>query len=93
MWTYFVHMRKATVREVRNEFRKLEAWLAEGETILIERRGVPVARLEPPVEKKKSESPWAGVDFEARRRAVGGRVLTQADLDEIERFANEGQEG
>jgi antitoxin (DNA-binding transcriptional repressor) of toxin-antitoxin stability system len=33
MWTYFVHMKIVTVRDLRNSFSMLERWLAEGEEI------------------------------------------------------------
>jgi antitoxin (DNA-binding transcriptional repressor) of toxin-antitoxin stability system len=86
-------MKTATIREVRNEFGKLEAWLAEGETIEIQRRGKPVAHLSP-ASSDRRDSPWAGVDFEARRRRIsGGRELTQSKLDAIEALELEGQEG
>lgn len=86
-------MKTATVREVRNEFGKLEIWLGEGETIEIRRRGKPVGCLIPPGVGPGKEPSWHDVDFEARRRRVSDRVLTQEDLDAFERFANEGQEG
>ena len=47
MWTYFVHMKRATLRDLRNDFAKLESWLGEGEEIQIEKRGKPVAILMP----------------------------------------------
>lgn len=37
MWTYFVHvMKSVNVRDLRNSFSMLEAWLSEGEDIRIE---------------------------------------------------------
>ena len=48
MWNYCVHIKTATVRDLRNDFGKLETWLAEGEEISIEKRGKPVAVLSPP---------------------------------------------
>ena len=47
MWTDYVPMKTATVRELRNEFAKLEAWLGEGEEIRIEKRGEAIAILRP----------------------------------------------
>ena len=42
-------MKTATVRELRTAFPKVEAWLAEGERVLITKGGKPVAQLiEPP---------------------------------------------
>jgi antitoxin (DNA-binding transcriptional repressor) of toxin-antitoxin stability system len=79
MWTYFVHMKTATLRDLRNDFAKLEAWLGEGEEIRIERRGQPIAMLTPvkPSAPKKIKMP----DFEARRRAIwGDRVFSEEEV-------------
>ena len=38
-------MKTATVRDLRNNFSKLEAWLGDGESVRIEKRGEPVALL------------------------------------------------
>ena len=40
-------MKTAAIRDLRNNFSKIEAWLASGEQIRIERRGRPVAMLNP----------------------------------------------
>ncbi len=92
MWTYFVHMKTATVRDLRNNFSQLEAWLAEGEQIQIEKRGEPVALLSP-VDRKASPKRLLP-DFAARRRAIwGDRVFTEAEVAEMRAFELEGEEG
>lgn len=40
-------MKTATVRELRNEFPRIEAWVHEGETISISKRGKIIAKLVP----------------------------------------------
>jgi antitoxin (DNA-binding transcriptional repressor) of toxin-antitoxin stability system len=40
-------MKTATVRELRNEFPRLEAWVHEGESISISKRGRIIATLVP----------------------------------------------
>lgn len=42
------HMKTATVRDLRQNFPKIELWLAEGEPITITKRDKPVALLSPP---------------------------------------------
>ena len=42
------HMKTATVRELRNEFPRIEAWVHEGESINISKRGKVIAMLVPP---------------------------------------------
>ena len=38
-------MKTASVRDLRNNFAMLEAWLLEGEEVCIEKRGKPIALL------------------------------------------------
>jgi antitoxin (DNA-binding transcriptional repressor) of toxin-antitoxin stability system len=40
-------MKTASVRELRNDFRRLSKWLKKGETIQIVKRGKPIAELVP----------------------------------------------
>jgi prevent-host-death family protein len=40
-------MKTATVRDLRNHYPRLLAWISAGEEITITRRGKPVARLSP----------------------------------------------
>ena len=40
-------MKTATVRQLRNEFRRLSKWLERGERIEILKRGKPIAELVP----------------------------------------------
>ena len=85
-------MKTATVRDLRNNFGMLEAWLSEGEEICIEKRGKPVALLTAVGPK------WSGKiknpDFEARRRAIwGDRVFSEAEVAEMRAMELEGEEG
>lgn len=85
-------MKTVTVRELRNSFSMLEAWLGEGEDICIEKRGKPIGVL----------SAWRGheplqpvkPDFAARRRAIwGDRVFTDAEVAAMRADELEGEEG
>ena len=72
-------MKTATVRDLRNNFSKLEAWLSDGESVRIEKRGEPVALLTalPKGKGKAFKMP----DFAARRKAIwGNRVFTAAEV-------------
>lgn len=40
-------MKTATVRDLRNQFRRLSKWLEKGETVQIVKRGKPFARVVP----------------------------------------------
>lgn len=86
-------MKTATVRELRNEFSKLEAWLAEGEEIQIQKRGEVVGVLAPPTEAAaagKLKKP----DFMARlRENWAGRVFSEEEVRAMREAELEGEEG
>lgn len=93
-WTYFVPMKIATVRDLRNDFRTLEAWLAEGETIQIEKRGTPVALLTPMHSSSLAAPPTARPDAAARRRAIwGGRCFSAEEVKAMREYELEDEEG
>ncbi len=86
-------MRTATVRELRNEFSKLESWLANGETIEICRRGEPVATLTQPCSTEKTRKPTLDELIARRDRDSGGTTVSLEQLAEEKAFALEGQQG
>ena len=45
-------MNTATVRELRNEFRRISKWLEAGEIVQVLRRGKPFARVVPEPKSK-----------------------------------------
>ena len=93
MWTQFVHMKTVTVRDLRNNFSKVENWLGEGEEIRIEKRGKPIGFI--------SATPKAGgdeailkVDFMARLHEIwGGRVFSEEEVRAMREAELEGEEG
>ena len=85
-------MKTATVRELRNDFSKLEAWLGEGEQICIERRGQPIAMLTPvdAATVKKVKMP----DFMARmKKTWGDRVFSEEEVKAMREAELEGDLG
>lgn len=85
-------MKTVTVRDIRNAFPKVEAWLAEGEVVCIERRGQPIGILtawKPDMQKQPARP-----DFAARRRAIwGDRVFTDGEVTAMREAELEGEEG
>jgi prevent-host-death family protein len=75
-------MQTLTVRDLRYDFAKVEAWLADGQEIEITKHGKPVARISPP-------APAKGKLFDAdehRRRMKetwGDRVFTAEEVREM----------
>jgi antitoxin (DNA-binding transcriptional repressor) of toxin-antitoxin stability system len=93
MWTLFVHMKTATLRDLRNNFSKLESWLAEGETIEICRRGQAIAVLAQPSALKMGKRPPLP-DFAAMRKEIwGDRFFSEEEIARINAYELEGQEG
>ncbi len=71
-------MKTATVRELRTAFPRVEAWLAEGESVLITKAGKPVAQLVQPPGRESSP------DFAARYGLRGQIQPSQmVDMREI----------
>lgn len=70
----------------------LEAWLAEGEDIRIEKRGQPIGLLT--AWRPDAQMEPAKPDFAARRRAIwGDRVFTDAEVAAMRADELEGEEG
>ena len=92
MWTQDVHMKTATVRDLRNNFAMLEAWLSEGEKICIEKRGQAVALLT--AMPRKGNKAVKMPDFTARQKAIwGDRVFSEAEVIAMREAELEGEEG
>jgi antitoxin (DNA-binding transcriptional repressor) of toxin-antitoxin stability system len=84
-------MKTATVADLRNHFRRVSAWIENGETVEILKRGRTFARLVPPVPEKE-EVPR--VDWRTQAQKIWrGRVFSVAEVQEMENYEHEGQEG
>ena len=82
----------ATVADLRNNFRRVSAWIDNGQTVTITRRGRAFADLTPrPVAKKPFKMP----DFLAQAQKIWGNrpPLTAEQVREMKEFELEGQEG
>ena len=78
------HMKKASVRDLRYAFKKIERLLHQGEEIQITKRRRVIARLVPEKAEPAKELP----DFLARLRTIyGDKVLavTGAELLSLDR--------
>ena len=79
-------MKTATVRDLRYEFPKIEAWLAGGEEVIITKHAKPVARLSAVASMPLKTLP-PHPDYRVRRKRIwGGRVFTQEEVDEMRAF-------
>ena len=79
------HMTKASLRDLRYEFKKIERLLRQGEEIQITKRRRVIARLVPENTRPLAELP----DFQARMRAIyGDKVLAVSGADLISEDRN-----
>ncbi len=87
-------MKTATVRDLRNNFSKLETWLAAGERVEIRRRGKPVAVLGPTPDHAAQQQPVKRPDYWARLDAIwGDRVFSAEEVRRMREMELEGEEG
>lgn len=79
-------MKTATVRDLRYDFPKIEAWLAGGEEIVITKHAKPVAKISRCSTAPRGK-PVPLPDYKSRlERIWGDRVFTQAEVDEMRAF-------
>ena len=79
------HMTKASLRDLRYEFKKIERLLRQGEEIQITKRRRVIARLVPENTQSSAELP----DFQARMRAIyGDKVLAVSGADLVREDRN-----
>lgn len=82
-------MKKATVADLRNNFRRVSSWIQNGEPVEISKRGKPFARLVPASTKEHVK-----VDFRAQLREIwGDRVFSDAEVKAMREAELEGEEG
>jgi antitoxin (DNA-binding transcriptional repressor) of toxin-antitoxin stability system len=83
-------MKTATVADLRNHFRRISAWIQDGEAVAIIKRGKLFAKLVPAVEEK----PRKKVDFRAQRKRIWGRrVFSSDEVQAMNQAEREGGEG
>ena len=77
-----ITMRTATVRDLRNHFPRVAAWIAEGEQVEITRSGKPFAHLVPAKAQKKRK--LVKPDIMARLKETwGDRVFSAKEVAEM----------
>ncbi len=77
-----ITMKTATVRDLRNRFARVAAWIAEGEPVEITRGGKPFAQLVPakPEKRRKLVKP----DIMAQLKETwGDRVFSTKEVAEM----------
>jgi antitoxin (DNA-binding transcriptional repressor) of toxin-antitoxin stability system len=84
-------MKTATVADLRNHFRRVSAWIENGEAVQIVKRGKAFARLVP------EAKPFPGFDPVKHRKRIketwGDRVFSAAEVKAMRDAELEGEEG
>lgn len=75
-------MKTATVRDLRNRYTTLLAWIGAGEEIVITQRGKTVARLVPAQDEAEARADWSQSPALKRDRSKETR-LSSADVTEL----------
>ena len=85
-------MKTATVRDLRNHFPRVAAWIAEGEPVEITKAGKLFARLVPAVPEKPRK--LVKPDIMARlKKTWGNRVFSTKEVAAMRAAELEGEEG
>lgn len=87
-----ITMKTATVRDLRNHFPRVAAWIAEGERVEITRAGKPFAQLVPA--KAGNARKLVKPDIMAQLKEVwGDRIFSSKEIAEMRAAELEGEEG
>jgi antitoxin (DNA-binding transcriptional repressor) of toxin-antitoxin stability system len=85
-------MKTATIRDLRYDFSRVEAWIRNGNEIEVTKHGRPIARITPlpaPAAKKLVKP-----DIMARlKKTWGGRVFSAREVAAMRAAELEGEEG
>jgi antitoxin (DNA-binding transcriptional repressor) of toxin-antitoxin stability system len=85
-------MKTANVADLRNNFATIAAWIAEGETVAIHKRGKPFAELVPA--RAGGGRTLPKVDFAGRLKEIwGDRVFSDEEVAAMRAAELEGEEG
>ena len=74
-----LHMKTATVRQLRHDFGSVLNWVEEGEAVSVSKRGRIVALLSPPAAPKPSR-PRKRPDFLGRLKRIYGDTVLRGDV-------------
>ena len=84
-------MKTASVADLRNDFRRVGAWIAAGEEVRIVKRGKPFAKLVPMTKRPKNARK---VDFAAQLKEIwGDKVFTTKEWEEMREWERSEDKG
>jgi antitoxin (DNA-binding transcriptional repressor) of toxin-antitoxin stability system len=85
-------MKTATIRDLRYDFSRVEAWIRNGSEIELTRHGRPIARITPLPRPAKTK--LVKPDIMARLKETwGDRIFSAKEVAEMRAAELEGEEG
>lgn len=85
-------MKTANIADLRNNFRAIAAWISDGESVEIKKRGQHFATLIPSGPKKSKGMPK--IDFAGRLKKIwGDRVFSDQEIAAMRAAELDGEEG
>jgi antitoxin (DNA-binding transcriptional repressor) of toxin-antitoxin stability system len=85
-------MKTANVADLRNDFRKIAAWISDGESVTVKMRGRNFAMLSPL--RDETGPPMPTIDFaDQLKRIWGDKVFTDEEMRQMKDAELEGEEG
>lgn len=85
-------MKTANVADLRNDFQKVAAWISDGESVQIKKRGQHFATLVPSTTAEARAMPK--IDFTGRLKKIwGNRVFSDQEVAEMRAAEVGGEEG
>jgi antitoxin (DNA-binding transcriptional repressor) of toxin-antitoxin stability system len=85
-------MKTANVADLRNDLQKIAAWISDGESVAIKKRGKLFATLTPA--GGLSEPAMPKIDFAAQLKKIwGDKVFTEEEVREMRAAEQEGEDG
>ncbi len=87
-----ITMKTATVRDLRNHFPRVAAWIADGQQVEITKSGRPFAQLVPatPAKPRKRIKPNIMAQL---KETWGDRIFSAKEVAEMRAAELEGEEG
>lgn len=85
-------MKTATVRDLRNRFPRVAAWISEGEPVEITKAGKPFARLVPAAPEKRRKLVKPDIMGQLKE-TWGDRIFSTKEIEAMRAAELEGEEG
>ncbi len=78
-------MKSATIRDLKHDFSKIEAWIHQGEKIQVTKRGVPLMEISPLKEGKREEKKSGKINFQEVQNRLwkGERFFSTEEIDRM----------